>query len=310
MKLTTKQLKGNSRFKKIWKYRWFYVMIIPVIILSLMFFYYPMLGIRFAFFEYTPFKGPNFKGFANFEELFSNHQFWIAFKNTIIISTTKLVLTTFVSVVVSLLLNEVANLAAKKFFQTLIYLPHFLSWVVVASIFSIILSPQHGFMNEVLIQIGIIDKPIYFMAESGWWRKVYYVVNIWKETGWGTIIFLATLTGIDPQLYEAAAIDGANRWAKMRFITLPSLSQTIIIVLILNLAKIMNLFESVFVLYSPKVYDVADVLQTYIYRQTLTTPLPNFGYTTAVGLFSSVIGCFMVLLCNHTSKRVRGRGIL
>ncbi len=285
-------------------------MILPVIILALMFFYYPMLGIRYAFFEYTPFKGPDFTGTDNFRNLFANNQFWIAFKNTIIISITKLLLTTFIAVVVSLLLNEVANLAAKKFFQTLIYLPHFLSWVVVASIFSIILSPQHGFFNEILIHLGIIDSPVYFMAESVWWRKVYYAVNIWKETGWGTIIYLAALTGIDPQLYEAAAIDGANRFNKMRFITLPGLTQTIIIVLILNLAKIMNLFESVFVMYSPKVYNVADVLQTYIYRQTLTTPVPNFGYTTAVGLFSSVIGCILVLICNAASKKVRGRGIL
>lgn len=302
--------KKKNLKKAIWKYKWYYLMIIPVIVLALMFFYYPMLGVRYAFFEYTPFKGPNFVGLDNFKNAFSNKQFWAAFKNTIELSITKLLINTFSAVIISLLLNELSNLRLKKFFQTIIYLPHFLSWVVVASIFAIVLSPQHGFVNEFLISIGIIDQPIYFVGSSTFWRPVYYIVNIWKETGWGTIIFLATLSGIDPQLYEAADIDGATRFAKMRFITLPSLAQTIIIVLILNLAKVMNLFESVFVMYSPRVYDVADVLQTYIYRQTLTTPVPNFGYTTAVGLYSSLIGCALVLLCNLASKKIRGRGIL
>lgn len=307
---TPGKLKRNKLKKDIWKYKWYYVMILPVIILALMFFYYPMLGVRYAFFEYTPFKGPDFVGLKNFESAFANKQFWAAFKNTIELSITKLLINTFSAVIISLLLNELTNLKLKKFFQTIIYLPHFLSWVVVASIFAIILSPQHGFVNEVLVTLGILDKPIYFIGSSEFWRPVYYIVNIWKETGWGTIIFLATLSGIDPQLYEAADIDGATRFAKMRFITIPSLAQTIIIVLILNLAKVMNLFESVFVMYSPKVYDVADVLQTYIYRQTLTTPVPNFGYTTAVGLYSSLIGCALVLICNLASKKIRGRGIL
>lgn len=310
MKSTPGKLKRKKLAKAIWKYKWYYLMILPVIVLALMFFYYPMLGVRYAFFEYTPFKGPNFVGLDNFESAFANKQFWAAFKNTIVISISKLLITTLASVIISLLLNEITNLALKKLFQTVIYLPHFLSWVVVASIFAIILSPQRGFVNETLITLGMIDKPIYFIGNSGFWRPVYYIVNVWKETGWGTIIFLATLSGIDPQLYEAADIDGATRFAKMRYITLPSLAQTIIIVLILNLAKVMNLFESVFVMYSPRVYDVADVLQTYIYRQTLTTPVPNFGYTTAVGLYSSLIGCALVLLCNLASKKIRGRGIL
>ncbi|MFV0342445.1 MAG: ABC transporter permease [Anaerocolumna sp.] len=307
---TTSKSNRKKTAKLIWKYKWYYVMMIPVIVLALMFFYYPMLGVRYAFFEYTPFKGPNFVGLENFQSVFANKQFWSAFFNTIQISISKLLITTTASVIISLLLNEISSLALKKLFQTVIYLPHFLSWVVVASIFAIILSPQNGFFNQVLVGMGIIDKPIYFLGNSDFWRPVYYMVNVWKETGWGTIIFLATLSGIDPSLYEAADIDGATRFSKMRFITLPSLAQTIIIVLILNLAKVMNLFESVFVMYSPRVYDVADVLQTYIYRQTLTTPVPNFGYTTAVGLYSSLIGCALVLVCNFTSKKIRGRGIL
>ena len=295
---------------RIYTYRWFYLMILPVFIFAILFNYYPLLGIRFAFYNYTPFKGPDFVGLENFTKLLENAQFWTAFKNTWILSLGNLLFTTGSAVILSLLLNEIKNLNAKKFMQTLIYIPHFLSWVVVASIFAIILSPQNGFFNEILVKLGIIDSPIYFLAESKVWRIVFFVINAWKETGWGTVIYLATLSGINPELYEAARMDGANRLQQMMYVTMPALSNTIVIVLILNLAKIMNIFESVLVLYSPKVYGVADVLQTYVYRQTLTTQVPNFGYSTAVGLFRSLIGCALVLICNQLSKKMRGRGIL
>ncbi len=295
---------------RIYTYRWFYLMILPVFIFAILFNYYPLLGIRFAFYNYTPFKGPDFVGLENFAKLLENAQFWTAFKNTWILSLGNLLFQTCAAVILSLLLNEIKNLQAKKFMQTLIYIPHFLSWVVVASIFAIILSPQNGFFNEILVRLGVIDSPVYFLAESKAWRAVFFIINIWKETGWGTVIYLATLSGINPELYEAARMDGANRLQQMMYVTMPALSNTIVIVLILNLAKIMNIFESVLVLYSPKVYGVADVLQTYVYRQTLTTQVPNFGYSTAVGLFRSLIGCALVLICNHLSKKMRGRGIL
>ena len=138
----------------------------------------------------------------------------------------------------------------------------------------------------------------------------FYIINIWKETGWGNIIFIATLSGINPELYEAGDIDGATRLQKMRYITFPALSNTVITVLILNLAKVMNMFESVFVLYNSAVYDVSDVITTYIYRQTFMSTLPNYGYTTAVGLFKSLVGCLLVVICNYASKKTRGRGIV
>jgi putative aldouronate transport system permease protein len=302
---------SNADLKtRIWKYRWFYLMLLPVVALVILFYYMPMVGIRFAFYHYTPFKGPDWVGFENFQKVFVTPQFWTAFYNTLQISIFRLLLNTFIAVVLSLLMNEIGNLTVKKSVQTLIYLPHFLSWVVAASIFTIILSPQNGFVNQILINIGLIEKPIYFLADTKWWRPVFYIIAIWKETGWGTILYLATLSGINPELYEAAKIDGASRWNQIKFVTIPSLANTIIIVLILNLARIMNLFESVFVLYNPKVYEVADVVQTYVYRQTLATPVPNFGYTTAVGLFRSLISCGLVLICNYASKKVRGRGIV
>jgi len=168
-------------------------------------------------------------------------------------------------------------------------------------------------VNSFLTSLGFVEKgaEIYFLGSNRWWRPAYYIINIWKETGWGTIIFMATLAGINPEQYEAASIDGAGRWNKMRFITLPALANTIITVLILNLAKIMNLFESVFVLQNDAVVRQSDVLQTYIYTQTFNSgALPNYGYTTAVGLVKSLVACALVLICNYASKKVRGRGIV
>ena len=223
----------------------------------------------------------------------------------------KLLLTTFASVIVSVFINEMGNLFAKKSLQTIIYLPHFLSWAVVASIFTMLLSTSvTGTVNGILKDWGLITEGINFLSDKKLWRPVFYVINIWKETGWGTIIFLATLAGINPELYEAADIDGATRLQKIRFVTMPALSNTIITVLILNLAKVMNMFESVFVLYSPVVYDKADVISTYIYRQTFGSAMPNYGYSTAVGLFKALVGGALVLICNYLSKKTRGRGIV
>ena len=300
--------------KRIWNNRGFYIMFLPVFIFLIITQYWPMLGIRYAFYDYKPVGEPVFVGLKHFTKLFSAPPFWNSFFNTLELSILKLLITTFASVVISILLNEMGNLCAKKFLQTVIYLPHFMSWVVTASIFSLFLSPSvTGMVNGILRDWGILEegaKNIYFLGDSKWWTPVYYIINVWKETGWGTIIFLATLAGINPELYEAADIDGASRFQKMRFVTLPALANTIITVLILNLAKVMNLFESVFVLYNDAVRDVSDVVSTYIYRQTFGVALPNYGYSTAVGLFKSLVGCALVLVCNYASKKVRGRGIV
>lgn len=286
-------------------------MFIPVLLFILVVKYWPMLGVRWSFYNYKPIGTPKFVGFDNFEKMFRTGDFWTAFKNTLVLSVMKLLLTTFASVIVSVFINEMGNLFAKKSLQTIIYLPHFLSWAVVASIFTMLLSTSvTGTVNGILKDWGLITEGINFLSDKKLWRPVFYVINIWKETGWGTIIFLATLAGINPELYEAADIDGATRLQKIRFVTMPALSNTIITVLILNLAKVMNMFESVFVLYSPVVYDKADVISTYIYRQTFGSAMPNYGYSTAVGLFKALVGGALVLICNYLSKKTRGRGIV
>ena len=171
-----------------------------------------------------------------------------------------------------------------------------MSWVVTASVFTLILAPTaEGLVNTFLINAGVLDSGIYFLGDSKWWRLAYYIINIWKETGWQTVIFMATLAGINTELYEAAAMDGAGRWGKMRYITFPALQNTILTVLILNLAKVMNLFESAFVMQNDAVLGTANVLETYIYYQTFNSgAIPNYGYTTAVGLFKSLVGCVLV----------------
>ncbi|MBE5844968.1 MAG: sugar ABC transporter permease [Butyrivibrio sp.] len=295
---------------RIWNNRGFYLMFLPIFIYVLIVSYWPMLGIRYSFYDYT-LKKIEFVGFKHFNKMFSDAEFWRAFINTLELSVAKLLITTFTAVIVSVFINEMANLFAKKVLQTVIYLPHFMSWTVTAAIFTLFLSTSStGFVNETLKNWGWITESIDFMHDTKLWRSVYYLVNIWKETGWGTVIFLATLAGINPELYEAADIDGATRLQKIWYVTVPELANTIIIVLILNLAKVLNLFESVFVMYNNRVFEVSDVISTYIYRKTFLTAVPNYGYTTAVGLFKSLVGCFLVVICNRASKKIRGRGII
>ena len=283
-------------------------MFIPTLVFVVLFNYLPLLGIRFSFYRYNVFSPPRFVGWTNFQRLFVSSRFWSVLTNTIQISLMNLFIGMVAAVGIALLLNEISHMYLKRPIQTIIYIPHFMSWVVVASIFQLILSPQSGFVNNFLTGIGLVKEPIYFLANENWWRPAFYFISRWKETGWGTVIYLAALTGINPELYESAVIDGAGKLKQAIYITLPCIMPTIIIVLVLQLSRVLNIFESVFVLYNPVVYSVADVIQTYNYRVGLLES--DYGYSTAVGLFRSIICMFLVLGANYISKRVRGRGIL
>ena len=302
---------NQSLSNKIYYYRGFYLMFLPVFVMIMLFNYWPMLGCRYAFTCYI-IGNPYYMGLYHFVTMFTNDvYFWQAFRNTLILSIIKLFLNTGAAVIISLLLNEITNMIFKKTVQTIIYLPHFMSWVVVASVFKMMLAPYDiAPVNSILMNMGLIDTPIDFMNSAQYWRGTFYVMNVWKDTGWGTILFLDTLSGISPDLYEAAQIDGANRFKRLIYITLPALANTIITVFILNLAKVMNLFESVFVLQSPITYTKSQVLQTYVYVKTFGGGNSDYGYTTAVGLFKSFVGMILVLGCNWASKKVRGRGIV
>ncbi|QEN04321.1 sugar ABC transporter permease [Thiospirochaeta perfilievii] len=297
--------KGNL-LSKLNRFKMFYLLMLPGFLFLIVFRYVPMLGLRYAFYDFDLRGLGDFIGFSHFRDAFTSDNFIRAFKNTLILSSLNIVIQMTLIVSISLLLNEIKNQFFKKVVQTVIYLPHFLSWVVVGAVFNLLLSRQGGLVNEVVTTFGGEAK--HFLGDQSLWRQTFLFILSWREIGWGTVIFLAALSGIDPQLYEAAKMDGANRWKQMVHITFPHLIPTIIIVLIMNLAKIFNLFESVFVLYNPLVYKVSDVIQTYTYRTGVTEF--RFGYGTAVGLTRSVIAFVLVMGTNQIVKRLRGESVL
>lgn len=288
------------------KYRMFYLMFLPAFLFYGLFQFLPLLGLKMAFYEWGVFGPKYFIGLRNFESLLTNKLFVTSFLNTLIISGYNLLTGMLCAIGFALLLNEIKWLPFKKFAQTVAYLPHFLSWVVVASIFAMFLSPDSGIVNETIKRFG--GDPVYFLISNQWWRDIFIIINRWKETGWGAIIYLAALSGVDPQLYEAAAIDGAGRLKQTWHITLPAIQNTILVVFILHLAKILDLFQPIFVLYNPQVYPVADVIDTYTYRLAFTSG--DMDLATAVGLFKSVIATLLVILTNYLSKRIKGESIL
>lgn len=296
----------KEKMVQIYHYRWFYLMFLPVFLSLLVFHYFPIYGIKYAFTDYTPFKEPTWVGLANFEYLFSSKKFWQAFRNTVELSLINLVLGMVFSVGLALLIDEVRSVGFRKATQTIVYIPHFISWVVVASIFTLFLSPQSGMVNAIITSLG--GEPIYFLASDKWWRVVFYLLNLWKETGWGTIIYIAALAGVDQEMYEAATIDGAGHFQRVWYISIPAISATILTVFILNLAKVLNLFDSVFVLQNDSVIKSSDVIGTYVYRLGITSA--DYGVSTAAGLFKSVISLVLITVANRLSKKVKGEGIL
>ena len=306
--MVTKNIKRNKTSLKtrIYQYRYFYLMFLPVFLAFLVFNYIPMVGILISFFDWGLFGINEFVGFDNFITLFQSTAFLRAFGNTIYISLLNLAISMICCVGLALLIDEVRGKNFKKLTQTIIYIPHFLSWVVVASVFSLILSPQDGIVNAFLALFGI--DPIYFLADTNWWTPIFLFIERWKGTGWGTIIFIAALSGVDPSMHEAATIDGATRFQRVLHITLPAIRNTILVVFILELAKVLNLFESAWVLQNAMVLDKADVIQTYVYRVGVENS--DYGLSTAAGLFKSVISVILVLGTNKLSKKVTGEGII
>jgi len=310
VKKETNVHRSKKTFKQklidVYHYRWFYLMFFPVFLSLLVFHYFPMYGIKFAFTDYTPFKEPTFVGWSNFQYLFGSKRFWQAFWNTIELSSVKLVIGMVCSVGLALLIDEIRSVTFRKLVQTVVYIPHFISWVVVASIFTLFLSPQSGMVNAVITAFG--GEPIFFLASDSWWRVVFYLLNIWKETGWGTIIYIAALAGVDQEMYEAATIDGAGHLQRVLHISIPAISVTILTVFILNLAKVLNLFDAVFVLQNDSVIKSSDVIGTYVYRLGITSA--DYGVSTAAGLFKSVISLILITVANKLSKKIKGEGIL
>ena len=282
------------------------LMLVPGLIWYIIFKYLPMLGLGLAFTDYGFRAKVSFIGLDNFTRLFSSSIFWNAFRNTLLISILNIVFYFPVPLIVALMINELKSLKAKRGIQFLIYIPYFFSWVVVGSIFVNLLSPSSGPVNVVIKLLG--GKPIYFMASPDHFRSVIVSSYIWRQMGYGAVIYIASLTTVDPQLYEAATIDGAGHWGRLVHVTLPSIRSTIVTMLLLNLSHVLMIFEQILVMYNAAVYDVADVLQTYVYREGVLNG--DVGYSIAVGLFTSIVSLVLVLSTNRVSKKFLDEAVL
>ena len=286
---------------KLWNFRLLYLMILPFIIWYMLFCYVPMAGLYLSFEDFSyrgGIWGSKWVGMDNFRAILTDKEFLRAFRNTLVFSMGKLALQFPAAIVLALALNEVQRPRLKKTYQTVLTFPHFISWVVMAGILKNMFA-GNGVINQLLTVAGL--QPVSPLLSLTGFRPFIWFSNIWKEAGWDTIIYMAALAGIDPGLYEAAEIDGANRWGKIWHITLPGIRSTILIMLILEIGRIMTTgasFDQVFNLYSSPVYEVADTIDTYIYR-TSFNGTRDFGYTTAVGLFKSVMGVTMMLGANR-----------
>lgn len=299
-------LKKKSYVLKHWE---IYTMVLPGIIFFLLFKYVPLLGTVIAFQDYNVFQGITgspFVGWKHFVNLFTYPEFYRMFNNTMLISLYQLVFGFPAPLLLALLLNEVGKKLMKKTFQTVIYMPHFLSWVIVGGLIINILSPSSGLINAMLQALGF--EPVFFLQEPSYFRSIIVLSGIWKEVGWGTIIFLAALSGINPELYESADVDGAGKLRQVFSITLPSLLPTIMVLLLLKIGSMLDLgFEHIYILLNPLVLDTGEIMDTYIYRIGLLGG--QYSYTTAIGLFKAVIGLVLVVGANKLSKKTTGNSI-
>lgn len=303
------KLAVRSARRKLIRQNWdMYLLVLAPFVSLIIFNYLPMAGLALAFKEYKIFKGfmgSDWVGLSHFMNLFTANKFYQVLWNTVILNVYKFIYQFPVPILLALLLNEVRVSILKRGVQTLVYLPHFLSWVVVAGIFFDLLS-LNGMVNKGLEALGL--NKVQFLGESRYFRTLMVVTTMWKESGWSTIVYLSAITAIDPQLYEAASVDGAGRLRQTFSITLPNIVTTIAFIMILRASSIIGSdTEQIMMFYRPITYGVGDVIGTYVYREGILNS--KFSYTTAVGLFSSVVGMAMMLISNFFARKYTGRGI-
>lgn len=295
---------NKSALKRIWQYRTLFLMLLPGLCFILLFNYGPMYGLQIAFKDYNIGKGiwgSPWVGLKHFRMFFSNASSLRVLRNTLLISIYRLLLGFPAPIILALLINEVGNKAFKRTTQTISYLPHFISWIIASGIIINILSPSTGIVNHVLKSLGI--QPIYFMTDTRWFRSILVLSGIWKEVGWGSVVYLAAISSIDAEQYEAAIVDGATRMQRIRYITLPSMLPLISVMLILSMGGILNAgFDQIFNMYNSMVFEVADIIDTYVYRIGLVQM--DYSFSTAVGFFKSTVGLTLMLIVQFMSKRL------
>jgi putative aldouronate transport system permease protein len=299
--------KPKTTWQRVVAAKWLLLMLLPGLGLIIVFNYGPMYGMLMAFQDFQVTKGiwgSPWVGLKHFEEFFSNPRALNALRNTLLISGLKLLFGFPAPILLALVFNEIRDGLFKRFSQTISYMPHFVSWIVFAALITGMLSPSTGAVNYILKALGL--QPIYFMAKPNWFLFVLIASEIWKEIGWGAIIYLAALTDVDPTLYEAAIVDGATRIQRMIHISIPLILPIAALLLILRMGGILSAgFDQIFNMYNPQVYESADIIDTYVYRSGLTDL--KYSFAAAVGFFKSVVGLVMVLAVNEVARRMSDR---
>lgn len=291
----------QKHFRRDWD---LYLLLIPGVIWFILFAYKPMAGLRMAFYDYNIFKGfegSTFVGLDNFKEFIMGPDFMRTIKNTLMISLWQILICFPIPIALAIAVTEMKNKFVSKLTQTATFLPHFISVVVVCGLVVNFTSPSTGIINLILEKLG--KEPIYFMVMPQYFRGIYTTMTLWQTAGFNAIVYVAALMGIDPQLYEAATVDGAGKWKKIINVTLPGIMPTIVTMFVLNIGKMVKVgYESILLLYKPTTYETADVIATYAYRMGIEQR--NYGLATAVGLFEALIALIMVVVANRISKRL------
>ena len=291
-----------------------YLMMIPATLIMVLFHYFSMYGITIAFKKYDMFSGimgSPWVGFDNFIKFFNDPYCWRLIKNTILLGGQNWFFGFFPPIILAILMTELTSMKLKKAVQTISYLPHFIPIVVVVGMMMTILGPT-GIVNRILTEnLGILDSPILFFNDPALFRPMYIISGIWQGAGWGSIVYMAALSGVDQQLYEAAFLDGANRFQRIWHISIPGILPTITILIILNVASIINVgYEKVYLMQNPATYDTSDVINTYVYRYGFKgVGGSNFSYTTAIGLFNSIVATLLMVIANKTVDKLNGTAL-
>ncbi|MFV0401860.1 MAG: ABC transporter permease [Oscillospiraceae bacterium] len=287
---------------------WFYIFLIPGIAFLIIFKYIPMGGVIIAFQDFNIVKGiagSEWVGLEHFRYLFQSADFYRILRNSILISLYRLFWGFPVPILLALLMNEMRSQKYKRSMQTVLYLPHFISWVVVGMVYNM-LSPSSGILNYFIQAMG--GDPVAFLTNPNYFRSILVITDIWKGAGWGTIVYMAAISGIDPSLYEAAIIDGATRLQRMRYVTLPCIAGTIVVMLIMRMGSILNNgFEQVYLMSNALVSEVSEIFETYTYQVGLREG--RYSFASAVGIFQSIVGCLLLYITNFVSKRIGGGGL-
>lgn len=302
-------MNGSGRWKQIKMNYELYLLILLPVVYFLVFRYWPMYGVQIAFKEFSPSQGiwgSPWIGFEHFKTFFEQYNFWEIISNTVLLSVWNLIIAFPIPIIIALLLNQLRQEKLKRFIQTAIYAPYFISTVVLVGMLYVFFAPDGGMVNNIIQLFG--GKPILFMQQAAWFRPLYIFSTVWQETGFASVIYLAALAGIDPHLHEAAIVDGASKLQRIRHIDLPGIAPTIVVLFILAVGNLMNIgFEKVFLMQNELNVDISEIIPTYVYKMGILQA--QYSFSAAVGLFNAAINLILLIIVNKTAKKISGNGL-